>query len=72
MLDFIGKFMLSIALACLVSVACSAGITSLLFSLADVFGWHYKGDVYWIFNITIISLIISWIITFGICMSKIK
>lgn len=72
MLDFIGKFMLSIALACLISVACSAGITSLLFSLARIFEWHYKGGVYWISNVTIISLIISWIISFGCFMSIIK
>jgi hypothetical protein len=70
--DFIGRFLLSIGLACVVSIACSMGITTLLFSIVNAFELNYKGDNYWVFNVSLISLIISWIISFGCFMSIIK
>jgi hypothetical protein len=71
-LDFIGRFLLSIALSCVVSIICSMGITSLLFTIVHAFELNYKGDNYWVFNVSFISLVISWIISFGCCMSVIK
>ncbi len=71
-LDFIGKFLLSIALACVVSIMCSMGITALLFNVVHAFDLNPGRDNYWVFNVSIISLIVSWIISFGCFMSIIK
>jgi hypothetical protein len=71
-LEFIGRLSLSAGLACIVSICCSMGITALLFSLAHAFEWNYKGDTYWIFNVSFITLVISWIISFGCFMSITK
>ena len=71
-LDFIGRFLLSIALACVVSIMCSMGITALLFNIVHAFELNYNRDAYWVFNVSIISLIVSWIISFGCFMSIIK
>jgi putative effector of murein hydrolase LrgA (UPF0299 family) len=71
-LDFIGRFLLSIGLACVVSIACSMGITALLFNIVHAFDLNSGRDNYWIFNVTIISLIVGWIVSFGCFMSIIK
>lgn len=71
-LDFIGKFLLSIGLACVVSIACSVGIMALLFAIVHAFELNYNRDAYWVFNVSIVSLIVSWIISFGCFMSIIK
>lgn len=71
-LDFIGKLLLSAALACVISIACSMGITTILFSVGHAFEWNYKGDTYWIFNVSIVALVLSWIISFGYFMIAIK
>ena len=68
----IAKFLLSMGLACIISIACSIGITALLFIIVHAFELNYKGDNYWVFNVSLISLIISWIISFGCFMSIIK
>jgi uncharacterized membrane protein HdeD (DUF308 family) len=70
--DFVGRFLLSIGLACVVSIACSMGITSLLFNIVHSFELNQNRDAYWVFNVSIISLIVSWIISFGCFMSIIK
>jgi hypothetical protein len=70
--DFVGRFLLSIGLACVVSIACSMGITSLLFNIVHAFELNQNRDAYWVFNVSIISLIVSWIISFGCFMSIIK
>ena len=72
MLEFIGRLSLSIAASCFVSLILSMGITALLFTLGHAFEWNYKGDTYWIFNVSIITLVTSWIISFGYFMSVIK
>jgi hypothetical protein len=72
MLEFIGRLSLSIALSCVVSLVLSMGITFLLFTIAHAFEWNYKGDIYWIFNVSIVTLILSWIVSFGYFMSVIK
>lgn len=69
---FIAKFLLSMGLFCLVSVICSTGITALLFIMVHVFELNSNRDAYWVFNVSIISLIVSWIISFGCFMSIIK
>jgi hypothetical protein len=71
-LDFIGRFLLSISLACIVSIMCSMGLTSLLFTIVHAFELNHNRDAYWVFNVSIISLIVSWIISFGCFMSIIK
>jgi hypothetical protein len=71
-LDFIGRFLLSMALACVISIVCSIGITTLLFNVVHAFDLNSGRDNYWVFNVTIISLIVSWIISFGCFMSIIK
>jgi hypothetical protein len=71
-LSFIGRFILSAGLACIMSISFSMGITALLFSLAHAFEWNYRGDTYWIFNVSFITLVISWIISFGCFMSITK
>ena len=68
-LNFIGRFLLSIGLACVVSIACSVGIMALLFAIVHAFELNYNRDAYWIFNVSIVSLIVSWIISFGCFMS---
>jgi hypothetical protein len=72
MLEFIGRLSLSIALSCVVSLALSMGVTFLLFTIAHAFEWNYKGDIYWIFNVSIVTLVLSWIVSFGYFMSVIK
>jgi hypothetical protein len=71
-LDFIGRFLLSMALACVISIVCSLGITALLLHIVHAFDLNPGRDNYWVFNVTIISLIVSWIISFGCFMSIIK
>jgi hypothetical protein len=71
-LNFIGKFLLSIGLACVISIACSMGITALLLNIVHAFDLNYNRDAYWVFNVSIVSLIVSWIISFGCFMSIIK
>jgi hypothetical protein len=72
MLEFIGRLSLSIAASCFVSLILSMGITALLFTLGHAFEWNYKGDIYWIFNVSIVTLVLSWIVSFGYFMSVIK
>jgi len=69
---FIAKFLLSMGLSCLVSILCSTGITALLFIMVHVFELNSNRDAYWVFNVSVISLILSWIISFGYFMSTIK
>ena len=71
MLDFVGKLMLSTALACVISILLSMFITMLLGNIGHFLEWNHR-DMYWIFNISVISLIVSWIISFGYFMSAIK
>jgi hypothetical protein len=71
-LDFIGRFLLSIALSCVVSIICSMGIVALLLNIVHTFDLNPGRDNYWIFNVLVIALIISWIISFGCFMSIIK
>jgi hypothetical protein len=71
-LDFIGRFLLSMALACVISIACSIGITALLLNIVHAFDLNPGRDNYWVFNVSFISLVISWIISFGYLMSIIK
>lgn len=71
-LEFIGRFLLSIALASIVSIACSMGITALLLNIVHIFDLNPGRDNYWVFNVLVIALIISWIISFGCFMSVIK
>jgi hypothetical protein len=68
MLEFIARLFLSTVLACVISVACSVCITSLLFHIVQVFDLNPGRDNYWVFNVTIVSLIFSWIISFGYLM----
>lgn len=72
MLEFIGRFLLSIGLACVISIVCSLGITALLFNTIHIFDLNPGRDNYWVFNVTIIALIVSWIVSFGCFMSTIK
>lgn len=60
------------ALACVISIACSMGITALLLNIVHAFDLNPGRDNYWVFNVTVISLIVSWIISFGCFMSIIK
>lgn len=68
----IARFLLSIGLSCVISIACSMGITALLFIMVHTFEINYKGDNYWVFNVSLVSLIVSWIVSFGYFMSVIK
>jgi hypothetical protein len=72
MLEFIGRLSLSLAASCFISLILSIGITSLLFTLAHAFEWNYKSDTYWIFNLSLITLVLTWIVSFGYFMSTIK
>lgn len=72
MLEFIGRLSLSLAASCFISLILSMGVTALLFTLAHAFAWNYKGDIYWIFNVSMVTLVLSWIISFGYFMSMIK
>ena len=69
---FICKVCLSIGLSFIVSISCSLITLSILASLVDVLKLNYKGDTYWVFNVVLVSLIISWIISFVSFMSIIK
>jgi len=71
-LYFIGRFLLSIGLACVISIACSMGITALLLNIVHTFDLNPGRDNYWVFNVLVIVLIVSWIISFGCFMSIIK
>ena len=72
MLEFIGRLSLSLALSCVVSLVLSMGVTFLLFTIGDALEWNHGKDMYWIFNVSIITLILTWIISFGYFMSTIK
>jgi hypothetical protein len=71
-LYFIARCSLSAGLSCIISIACSVIVLVLLASLVNVLGLNYKSDTYWVFNIVTVSLVISWIISFGCCMTMIK
>ena len=72
MLKFIALFCLNVGLAGVISIACSLGITALLLHIVHAFDLNPGRDNYWVFNVTIISLIVSWIVSFGCFMSIIK
>jgi hypothetical protein len=72
MLEFIGKLMLSIALACVISILLSMFILMLLGNIGNTLGWNHNRDMYWIFNVSIVTLVFSWILSFGYFMSVIK
>jgi hypothetical protein len=72
MLDFVGKLMLSTALACVISILLSMFITMLLGNIGHFLEWNHNRDMYWIFNVSIITLVLTWILSFGYFMSTIK
>jgi len=72
MLKFIALFCLNVGLACVISIVCSLGITALLLHIVHAFDLNPGRDNYWVFNVSFISLVISWIISFGYLMSIIK
>jgi hypothetical protein len=72
MIEFIGRLSLSIGLSCIVSLSLSMGVTFLLFILGHALDWNYKGDTYWVFNVSIVTLVLSWIVSFGYFVSVIK
>lgn len=72
MLDFVGKLMLSIALACVISVFFSMFTLMLLGNIGRFLEWNHGKDMYWIFNVSIVTLVLSWIVSFGYFMSTIK
>ena len=69
---FLGKCCLSAGLACLVAIMSSIMIAIILAKIVDILGLNYNGDTYWTLNVVGISLIVSWIISFGYFMSTIK
>jgi len=71
-LDFIAKLLLSMALSCVLSIGCSMVITLLLGNIGHFLEWNHNRDMYWIFNVSIITLVLTWIISFGYFMSNIK
>jgi hypothetical protein len=71
-LDFIAKLLLSTALACVISILLSMFITMLLGNIGHFFEWNHNRDMYWIFNVSIITLVLTWILSFGYFMSTIK
>jgi hypothetical protein len=75
-LYFIARCFLSIGLACVIacviSIACSLGVSWFVLKIVHVFDLNPGRDNYWVFNVTIVSLIFSWIISFGYFMSIIK
>ena len=72
MLEFIGRLSLCVALSCVISLILSIGITSLLFTLSHALEWNYKGDTYWIFNVSMITFVTGLVISLGYFMSVIK
>lgn len=71
-LYLIGRICLSAGLSCIVSICYSMITLGLLASLVDALGLNYKGDTYWVFNVVLVSLILSWIFSFVSFMSIIK
>lgn len=71
-LDFIAKLLLSMALSCVLSIGCSMIITMILGNIGNALGWNHNRDMYWIFNVSIITLVLTWILSFGYFMSTIK
>ena len=72
MLNFIVQFLLNLTLSFIISIVLSMGIAFIFLNIAHTFEWNYKGDIYWIFNVSIITLILTWIVSFGYFMSIIK
>lgn len=71
-LNFIGKLLLSMALSCVLSILLSMFVTMLLGNIGLALGWNHNRDMYWIFNVSIVTLVLSWVISFGYFMSVIK
>jgi len=72
MLNFIVQFLLNLTLSFIISIVLSMGIAFIFLNIAHTFEWNYKGDIYWILNMSTVIMIISWIISFGYFMSIIK
>jgi hypothetical protein len=60
----IAKGLLSAGLACLVAIMSSVMITVILAKIVDILELNYKGDTYWVLNISLVALIVGWIISF--------
>jgi len=60
----IAKGLLSAGLSCLVAVMSSIMTTIILAKIVDILDLNYKGDTYWVLNISLVTLVVSWIISF--------
>jgi hypothetical protein len=60
----IAKGLLSAGLACLVAVMSSIMTTIILAKIVDILDLNYKGDTYWVLNISLVTLVVGWIISF--------
>jgi hypothetical protein len=70
--SFIARILLSAGLSCITSIGFSVALLAILASLVHFFELNYRSENYWVFNVSMIGLVISWIISFGCFMSIIK
>jgi|688.fasta_scaffold436479_3 hypothetical protein len=69
---FIGKCCLSGGLACAVSIAFSVTILCMMVSVTDFLGLNYAGHNYLAIHTSMVSLVVSWIISFTCFMSILR
>jgi len=70
--SFIARLCLSAGLSCITSIGFSVVLLAILASLVHLFGLNYRGENYWVFTVSMVGLVISWIISFCCFMSIIK
>jgi hypothetical protein len=67
--QFFGKAFVALALAGLVGLIVALLVLSVLLVIVNLFQLNYRGNSYWVLNVSLVFWLVSWVLSFGYLIS---
>lgn len=72
LLELLARSCLSVGLSSLVAIVISSCVFGICWLLVYLFELNYNRDAYWVLNVTLATLYISWVISLAYFMTVLK